>query len=62
MRNLASSDLSISGSRLPPVRLCNGANLRRATNGADSASRGYGGTLGPPKHAPYPSVTYQQYV
>ncbi|XP_045120407.1 tachykinin-like peptides receptor 99D isoform X1 [Portunus trituberculatus] len=61
MRNLASSDLSISGSRLPPVRLCNGANIRRATNGADT-SRSYGGTLVPPKHTPYPSVTYQQYV
>ncbi|XP_066981472.1 tachykinin-like peptides receptor 99D isoform X1 [Macrobrachium rosenbergii] len=49
-----------NGSRQPPLRLCNGANYRRATNGASSSNRNYGGTINNTKaNTKYLTVSYQ---
>ncbi|XP_053636422.2 tachykinin-like peptides receptor 99D [Cherax quadricarinatus] len=46
-----------NGARQQPMRVCNGANLRKATNGANA--RNYGGTLTTPKNTKFPAVSYQ---
>ncbi|XP_071512799.1 tachykinin-like peptides receptor 99D isoform X2 [Panulirus ornatus] len=48
-----------NGGRPQPVRLCNGANLRKATNGAITNARNYGGTLTTPKSTKFSGVSYQ---
>nr|QPB70566.1 putative tachykinin-related peptide receptor III [Homarus americanus] len=48
-----------NGARTQPVRVCNGANMRRATNGANANTRNYGGLLTTAKNTKYPAVSYQ---